>query len=201
MQATALATNDVASVAPNALQRRANAETIRCAPSNRPVSWKIPEYDEEMHTISITLTMETMPPPSISGATRSSAQWKPNTSARASASTSICCTRTHTGNAVRILAHMVMRTSTRATASTTSTTAGRTVVQCRQNALPNNPRTSNDPAEGCVHSAKAAYAAQVSAKGTAAVRTMSRMFSKMFVCVSVLTSWALVDTGEHRSPK
>ena len=86
-------------------------------------------------------------------------------------------------------------------ASATSTAAGRIVVQCRQNALPNSPRTSNDPAEGCVHSAKAAYAAQASAKGMAAVRSMSRMFSKMFVCVSVLTSWALVETGEHLSPK
>ena len=33
----------------------------------------MPEYDDEMHTISITLTIETIPPPSISGATRASA--------------------------------------------------------------------------------------------------------------------------------
>ena len=47
----------------------------------------------------------------------------------------------------------------------------------------------------------ARYTAQVTAKGTAAVRSMRRMFWNTSVPVSSATSRALVDTGEHRSPK
>ena len=100
-----------------------------------------------------------------------------------------------------MLAIMVMRTSTLAIARATNTTAGRTVTQSRSNALENSPAMSTEPLEGCVHSANAAYTAHVSTNGTAAVFNISRILSKMFVRVSVLTNWALVDTGEQRSPK
>ena len=113
--------------------------------------------------MSITLTIETIPPPSISGATRASAQWNPNTSAWPIAVQSICCTATQIGNAVSMLAVMVMRTSTLAIASAgPNTTAGRTVTQSRSNALENSSAMSMELLEGCVHSANAAYTAHVS---------------------------------------
>lgn len=43
--------------------------------------------------------------------------------------------------------------------------------------------------------------AQVKISGTMAVLTIRRILSKIFVWVSSETSSALVDTGEHRSPK
>ncbi len=74
LQATAPVTNEVTQVAPYTLIFPASDAISRCMPSSNPVSWKMPEYDEEMQTISITLTMETMPPPSMSRATWASAQ-------------------------------------------------------------------------------------------------------------------------------
>ncbi len=52
-----------------------------------------------------------------------------------------------------MLAPIVMRTSMRAIAQTTSTTAGSTVVQCRSNARENRPDASIDPAEEWEYSA------------------------------------------------
>ena len=48
---------------------------------------------------------------------------------------------------------------------------------------------------------KKRYSRLVTTKGSQAVRSMARMLSKMLVWVSSATSRALVDTGEHRSPK
>lgn len=48
--------------------------------------------------------------------------------------------------------------------------------------------------------AAATYTTQLSTNGTAPVRSMRAIVLNRFVCVSCLTSKALVETGEQRSP-
>ena len=142
----------------------------------------------------------------------------------------MCCTPTHTATEAAMLASISSRTSTRSNANTMTSNAGTRVSQCKSKADENNPPISvmllalvetaalAEPAEPAVAAALAApnpepplahshsttaaatYTTQLSTNGTAPVLSMRAIVLNRFVCVSCLTSKALVETGEQRSP-
>ena len=117
-----------------------------------------------------------------------------------------------------MLASISSRTSTRSNANTMTSNAGTRVSQCKSKADENNPPISvmllalvetaalaaPNPEPPLAHShsttAAATYTTQLSTNGTAPVRSMRTIVLNRFVCVSCLTSKALVETGEQRSP-
>ena len=101
-----------------------------------------------------------------------------------------------------MLAASTRFTGTRNAARTSTSRAGSRAAGCRTSPWAKMDSTSGRaPPPDAVDIPRAKYTAQAPQKGTSAERTIRAMFWNRSVPVSSLTSRALVDTGEHRSPK
>ena len=113
----------------------------------------------------------------------------------------MCWSSRQTGTATAILAAMAGFTLTRIMESTRITAAGSSAAQCSENSLPNSAVRSGTSPEGAAAAPSPRYTAQESRNGTSADFIMRGMLSNTSVFVSSATSRALVETGEHLSPK
>lgn len=95
-----------------------------------------------------------------------------------------------------ILFTLILRNDKRMTS-----TAGNKVIQFSTKLAVNNCNISKDGKLLCPAIPINRYTTQVTMKGIAEVRIICLIFWKISVFVSVLTRSALVDMGEHLSPK
>ncbi len=201
LQATMPATIDVRSTDIYGVVSKARFSVTFFTLQRSPVFLKIPEYAEDIRIISDTFSIEIMPPPFNIAAISALSEKYPQKEHLIISANETLWTKRQMNIADTIPPNMTILTFSLSNASKRRTIAGITAKIDRLKSLSNTVLRLGICPLLFENIPITTYIAQEIKKGIAVVFNILLIFEKMFVFVIVATRSALVETGEHLSPK